>query len=350
MTAIGKKMVNIWLILLFMVLSSNFILYKTELGAMILTEETNPVVIGSLLDLIIIAPILVMLYKKKFSWKMAVGLIASGCIAAKLIIPASFLQPFDAITWTGIGLEAALVMFELSLIISFVRYMPKIKASVRKSDLPRVFSFPQAVDKFVIKNPIVYAICSEVLVFYYSSLSWKKKPYEGITIYKNSSLIAFQIMLIHAVVLETLGVHWMLHYIGINPVVSVIMLVLNIYTVFFLLADIQALRLNPIYFNQKSVYLSQGIMQRMEIQFENIEELITDKVILQGKLSKGTLSFVAKDFETVYPDVIIKLKTPAKATHIMGLEKEYTQVAVRTDSPDEFLERLKSGIENNMMD
>lgn len=341
----GKTRVNLWLALLLLVLVSNWVLYKTNLGSMILTEETNPVVIGSLLDFIVIAPILFMLYKKKFSWKMAIGLIATGCIAAKLIIPASFLQPFDAITWTGIGLEAAIVLFELSLVITFVRYMPKIKESVRNSDLPRVFSFPQAVDQYVTKNPIIYAICSEVLVFYYSFLSWKKKPYEGITIYKNSSLIAFQIMLIHAVVLETIGVHWMLHYIGINPIVAIIMLVLNVYTVFFILADIQALRLNPIYFNHESVYLSQGLMQRVEIQFDNIEELITDKEVIQGKLPKGTLSFVARDFETVYPNVIIKLKNPVKATLIMGLQKECTQVAVRTDSPNEFLEKLQSEIE-----
>lgn len=225
--------------------------------------------------------------------------------------------------------------------------MPKIKASVRNSELPKVFSFPQAVDLYVTKNPIVYAICSEVLVFYYSLLSWKKKPQEGITIYKNSSLIAFQVMLIHAVVLETLGVHWMLHYIGFNPVVSVIMLVLNIYTVFFILADIQTLRLNPIYFNRESVYLSQGLMQRVEIQFDNIEALITDKDVVQEKLPKTTLSFVARDFEKVFPDVIIKLKNPVKAYHLMGLQKEYTQVAVRSDSPNEFLEKLQSGMENN---
>ncbi|MFY3790620.1 beta-carotene 15,15'-monooxygenase [Ureibacillus sp. MALMAid1270] len=347
MTISKLKGNNIWLVLLGLVLASNFVLYKTQFGAMILTEETNPVVIGSLIDFIIIAPTLFMLYKKKFSWKMAIGLIATGCIAAKLIIPANYLQPFDTITWTGIALEAAIFILELSLIISFVRYMPKIKNAVRNSSLPKVFSFPQAVDQYVSKNPLIFAICSEVLVFYYSLLSWKKKPVEGITIYKNSSFMAFQIMLIHATVLETIGVHWLFHYIEINPVVSIIMLVLNIYTVLFLLADIQALRLNPVFFNEESVYLSQGLMKRIKIEFENIEALIVDPEVLQSKLSKDTLDFVARDFETVYPDIIIKLRKPVKGTHLMGLEKQYTQVAVRTDSPNEFLEKLQKGIDRN---
>ncbi len=346
---ISKLKINIWFILLFLVLSSNFILYKTQLGALVLTEETNPVVIGSLIDFIIIAPILFMLYKKKFSWKMAIALIATGCIAAKLIIPASYLQPFDTITWTGIALEAAIVIFELSLIISFVRYLPKIRNAVRSSLLPAVFSFPQAVDQYVTKNPIIHVICSEALMFYYAFFSWKKKPREGITIYKNSSLIAFQIMLIHAVVIETLGVHWLLHMAGISPIVSIIMLILNIYGIIFFLGDIQALRLNPLYFNEKSIYLSQGLMKRVEVHFDNIDEVITDKEVLQSKLPKDILDFVAKDFEKVYPDVIIKLRTPIKATLAMGLQKEYTQVAIRTDSPNEFLEKLQSGIENNKM-
>ena len=51
--------------------------------------------IGSLLDLIVVAPCLFMLHKKKFTWKMAIALIAAGCIVARFLIPAEFLQPFQ---------------------------------------------------------------------------------------------------------------------------------------------------------------------------------------------------------------------------------------------------------------
>lgn len=344
--SLSKVKFNIWFLLLLLVLSSNFILYKTGLSNVILTEKANPVVIGSLLDFIVIAPTLFMLYKKKFSLKMAIALIAIGCIAARLIIPVKYLEPFDMITWTGIALEAAIVIFELSLIISFVRYMPKIKNEVSESVLPTVFSFPLAVNKYVQKNPVIHVICTEALIFYYALASWKKKPKQGITIYKKSNLIAIQIMLIHAVVIETIGIHWMLHIIGLNPILSAIMLILNVYGIFFIIADIQALRLNPIHFNEDVFYISQGLMKRAEIRFENIGEIITKQEILQGKLSKDTLQFVAKDFEKVFPDVIIKLNHPIKATFTMGLQKEYTQVAIRTDSPAEFLEKLLEGIES----
>lgn len=341
---VSKSKINLWLVLLILVLTSNLLLYQTQLGELVLPENTNPVVLGSLFDFLITAPILFMLYKKKFSWKLTITLIASGCIAARLIIPSKLLQPFNTITWVGIGIEAIIVIFELSLIISLIRYLPKIIVSVRRSTLPAVFSFSNAVDKYVAKNPLIYVICAESLMFYYAFCSWKKKPQEGITIYKNSSLIAFQIMLIHAVVIETIGLHWIFHLVGISPIVSIILLILNIYGVIFLLGDIQALRLNPIYINNESIYITQGLMKRAEIPFHNIEDIVIDKSVLQKKLSKDTLDFVARDFEKVYPDVILKLKTPIKATLVMGIQKEYSQVAIRTDAPNEFFEILQNRI------
>src|SRR5690606_25196480 len=102
---------------------------------------------------------------------------------------------------------------------------------------------------------------------------------------------------------------------------------------------------NPIYADEKAVYISQGLMKRAEIEFEQIEEIIVDQEILQSKLPKGTLEFVARDFEQVYPDVLIKLKSPMKAPLVMGIKKEYSQIAIRTDSPGEFLEILQKGIQ-----
>lgn len=342
-----KQKLNIWIILLFLVLMSNFMLYQTKLSNLLLTEDTKLVVAGSLLDFMVISPISFMLYKKKFSWKMAVGLFATGCIAARIIIPAHFLHPFHTVTLAGIALEAIFVMFELALIFTFFFYMPKIIRFVRHSSLPTVFSFPMAVDRHVSKNPMIYMICAETLMFYYAFCSWKQKPREGITIYKNSSLIAFQIMIIHAVIIETIGIHWLLHLLHIPPVISIILLLLNIYGVIFILGDIQALRLNPIYANEKAVYISQGVMKRVEICFNQIEEIVVDEQILQNKLPKDTLEFVAKDFEQVYPNVLIKLKSPINSTLALGIQKKYTQVAIRTDAPGEFLEMLKQGMKKS---
>ncbi|WP_433956729.1 beta-carotene 15,15'-monooxygenase [Cytobacillus horneckiae] len=320
----------IWLLMFFAILLSNYMLYQTNIGNSLLPAKTNGVVLGSLIDLVIMLPLFFMLYRRKFTVKTAVFLCAAGCILAKFLIPNPLLEPYAVITWAGIAIEAAIILVELTLIVAFVRYMPKILQRVKLSALPLVFSFPKAIDEYVKKNPIIHIICSEMLMFYYAFLSWKRKPSEGITLYKNSSYIAFQVMLIHAIVIETLGIHWWLH--DKSMIVSIILLVLNIYSVIFFVADIQAVRLNPLHINDKSMFLSLGLMKRVEIQFENIESINEDPVTLKEKLSNDTIDFMARDLEKVYPDYILKMKQPVKVTLFMGIQKEYSNIAIRTDN------------------
>ncbi|MEH7343517.1 hypothetical protein V7122_06545 [Bacillus sp. JJ1532] len=72
-----------------------------------------------------------------------------------------------------------------------------------------------------------------------------------------SSLMAFQIMLIHSIVIETLGLHWWLY--DKSVVLSIVLLILNVYSVIFFLGEIQAVRLNPVKITDNQIYLSLGL-------------------------------------------------------------------------------------------
>ncbi|MFS0873976.1 beta-carotene 15,15'-monooxygenase [Paenibacillus xylanilyticus] len=335
-----EKAKPMWFMMLVLIFSGNFMLYQTTIGSKILSEKNHFIVLGSMLDLIILLPLFLMLYRNKFTLKSAIILPALGCILIRFLIPISLLEPYETITLIGIVLEGCIIFFEVLLIITFVRYMPKILTDVKRSNLPVVFSFSQAVRHYVRNNSIIQIICSELLMLYYAFSSWKNTAPIGITMYKKSSFIAFQIMLMHAMILETLGVHYWLHEIA--PILSIILLVLNIYTVIFFLANIQALRLNPIHFANDSFYLPLGLTKRAKIDLSNIELLIEDSTILESKLSKDTIDFVIRDFEKVCPDLILKMKTPQKVTLFMGIEKEYNYVAIKTDDPIELKELIKA--------
>lgn len=339
-----EKAKPIWLVMLLLVLSSNFLLYQTSFGTGLLPEKTKLVVLGSLVDLIIVAPIFMMLYLNKFTIKTTIMLSALGCVLLRFFIPSSLLEPFETITWIGIMAEGCLIVLELLLIVTFVRYMPKIIDEIKQSCLPVLFSFSHAADRYVKNQPIIQIICSESLMFYYAFASWKNVPRSGITLYKKSSYVAFQLMMIHAIVIETIGIHYWLH--DKAPLLSIVLLALNIYSVIFFLADVQALRLNPIYSDKDAIYLSLGLMKRTKIEYSNVECIIEDPAVLEQKLSKDTIDFVLRDFEKVYPDFIIKMKTPQKAVLFMGLEKEYNYVAVKSDFPSELKELINTTIEN----
>jgi len=338
MMILGKKQ-NIWLAFLFMVLVSNYTLYNTGLGSSILPIETNGVVLGSLIDLVVIVPVLWMLYKGKFSLKQAIFLAAFGCIAARFIIPLEHLQPFVAVTWAGFAIEAILILLEIFLVATLVRYLPRILDDVRASSLPDLFSFSQAVEKQIPKHPVIQMICSDLLVLYYGFASWKRQERPGLTLHKNSSYIAFQLMIIHGIAIETIGIHWWLH--EKSMILSIVLLIFNIYSVIFFIADMQAIRLNPVYVTDDTIYVSLGLMKRTEIHFDKIEEIIEDKEQLERKLSKDTIDFVARDFGEAYPQVILKMKEPVEVTFMLGIKKRYNQVAIKVDQSQEFKQMLQ---------
>ncbi|GLC90567.1 beta-carotene 15,15'-monooxygenase [Lysinibacillus piscis] len=331
----------IWLVLLLFVLSGNYMLYHTSIGINLLPDEVQPVVIGSLLDLMICFPLFMLLYRNKLSLKTLIAFIAFGCVLFRLIVPSELIAPYNMLTWSGIFIEGCLVLVEFLLIITFIRYMPKIIQDVKRSQLPTLFSFSHAVGKYVKQHPIIQVICSEILMLYYAFCSWRKAVPKGLTLYKKSNYMAFQIMMIHAIIVETIGIHYWLH--AKAPIISIILLVLNIYSVVFFLADLQAMRLNPVSIDEQAVYLSLGLIKRVKIDLDNIEAILDNPELLTKKRSKDMVDFILRDFESVHPDFIVKLKKPVPVTFMMGIEREYQHIAIKSDDPSELKSILSRG-------
>ncbi|XIG94332.1 beta-carotene 15,15'-monooxygenase [Priestia aryabhattai] len=344
-----KKTVSfVALFLLLLVISSNYVLYHSSFGLQSLPADLNGVVVGSILDLSLVAPLLFLAWQRKFSVKYFIVLMATGLIAARFIIPSEYLASFQSVMGLGVGIEGILILFELSLLFMLAKNVPPILRRIKSSSLPFLFSFSQAVNEKFPKQTFLHVLSSEMLMFYYAFGTWKKKPStEGntFTLYKRSSFITFQIMIIHAIVIETLGLHWLLHNTSI--ILSIVLLILNIYSIVFFLGDIQALRLNPLRVEDDRLYVSFGLSKRMEISFSDIAEIVEDAHILQQKVPNTTIEFIARDFETVHPDLLLILKSPIEATLFMGIKKKYQQVAIRVDDPNAFKKIVKERLEKN---
>ena len=341
--AISEKRNYIWLMLLLLVLGSNIAIYNTGLYELLRIHESPQVVVGTLLDLLIVTPILVLIYLRKFSWKIVVGVVAVGCILATIAIPEKMLSPYKIITNSGLFFEAAIIAFELLVIGIFITHLPKLRKIIRADERPVVFSYFSTVQKFT-NNRIVQIFSSELLVGYYALKSWKKKPREGISLHKNSSYIALQLMIIHGIVLESVGIHWWLH--SKAPVLSFILLLINVYGLIFILADMQAMRLTPIYATNQGLYITFGLMKRAYIEYAHIEEVILDCEQLELKKQKNRVEFICRDFEEVFPQVLLKMKTPQRVDFMYGFRKNFEYVAIKCDAPDELLQKIYAGINN----
>jgi hypothetical protein len=286
----------------------------------------------------LVAPLLFLAWQRKFSVKYFIVLMATGLISARFIIPSEYLASFQSVMWLGVGIEGVLILFELSLLFMLVKNVPPILRRIKSSSLPLLFSFSRAMNEKFPKQTFIHILCSEMLMFYYAFGMWKKKPSDEantFTLYKRSSFVTFQIMIIHAIVIETLGLHWLLHNTSI--ILSVVLLILNIYSIVFFIGDIQAFRLNPLRVEDDRIYISFGLAKRMEISFKDIEEIVED--------TNTTIEFIARDFEKVYPDLLLTLKFPIEATLFMGIKKKYQQVAIRVDDPHVFKKIVKERLE-----
>lgn len=349
MNAVVRKPANpAWLILLLLVLGSNLVLYRTEFGGYVLSGASEAVVIGSLIDLAIVAPLLFLAWRRAITLKGFLFGSASGLIVARFLILAEWLGSYTPITYIGFAAEGALILLELVLVVSLFVYLPKILRTTREDPRPLLFAFPAAVDRHIRSHPIVHAFCSEMLMFYYAFGSWKKKPLlseDAFTLHRKTSHLAMQLMLIHAIIIETIGIHWWLHEKSL--LLSIILLILNVYSVIYLIADMQTVRLTPAVFGRDRLYLSLGMANRMEIRYTDIAEVMSDGEELSGKLSKDTAVLIARDFEAARPDVLLKLKHPVSATLFMGIRRPYRAVAIRADEKDAFIRRLKTELGAN---
>jgi len=328
-----------WLILALIVLMSNILAYQLPSIISMAPEEAKGVVIGSLIDCAIVVPALLLLQFKKWSIKNVIAFIASGIIFARFIIPSTFIEPFAVITWSGIFIEIAMIIFEVSLVLLFVRYLPVIIKSVKVSSLPVLFSFPEAVQQKAQHNFIVQILCSELLMVYYALCSWRKKVSQrGFTVYKKSMYIPFVIMIFHACIFEAVAFHWLFH--DKWPIVAWIHTLLSAYGLIFLLADFQATRLHPAMIEQGKLYLSTGLMKRTVIDLEQVKEIHQEDI-------EGAFKFAVLGNTEEKSSFTIEMKEPQTIYLAMGIEKQARYISVFADEPHALLTAIQNENANN---
>lgn len=325
---------------LLLVLISNLLVYRSSISSTVIPEDSFWPVAGSLVDFGLVVPLLVLL-SFRINAKQLLAVIAAGLIAARFIIPALYFEPFAPLFYIGVGIEVLVLAAELALLALLLIHIPKIRRSMRNHAASPLFALFPAVHANVKPNPLIHIILSEALAFYYAFFTWKKQPPEdpsAITLHKNTSSIAFNIMLIHAIIIETIGIHWWLH--DKSALLSIVLLVLNVYSVIYFIGDIQATRLNPLTIRKGNLNVSLGLNKRISVPLDSIET-----VRWGAKPETDALEFVAKDFEEPEPQIVIDFYTPQQAVLFFGQTRAVSQIALKVDDPEK-LRRLLNPIKS----
>lgn len=334
--------------LLTLVVSSNILLYQLEM----MQPLSKEVALGSLIDFLIVIPLITYFFiiRKRYSLKYLLLVMLAGYGTALLIIPQGYLASYSFVKYILFAGEGALLLLEFYIVFKLMMKLPAIIKFYR-SNTVEFSTFPyrleQAFTRYLKPNRFLEIISSEITIVYYSLFSWRKKPLlDGhvFSSHKKTSAIAVYVMLIHALILESVGFHFLLH--SWNEIVAIIALVLNLYTLLIFLAEIQAIRLAPFIITNQHLYIQVGIMKQLIVPIEEIKSIH----YYEGpeKLSKEEEKIVfdacMPDFMREKPAIEIKLYTPQEAKMMYGFKKKVTKVHLRPDEPHMFFEVLNTKI------
>jgi hypothetical protein len=348
-TVAKKPRLLLYVILASLILATNYILYRTP----IFGPVPEGAVIGSLLDLLIILPLLTyfMIIRKRYSLKYMGIVIFAGFAAAYFIVPQQHLSDYPFLPYLLIVSEGAFLLVELYIAYTVITRLPKLLKEYKTLASRNsffLFNIRKAVETSLPDNTAARIFVTEFSMFHYSLFSWKVKVQidHGMTFtyHKKTSVNAVYIMIIHAIAIESVGLHYFLH--SWNPVVSYILLILNIYGILFMLAELQATRLTPFLLTEDHLLLQTGFSSSMHLPLSNIKEI---------KRYDGPEKFSRKEqkglFDARVPDLIqekpmfeILLYEPQDVHFIYGLKRKANRIVLNVDEPDVFYHELQRSL------
>ncbi|MBJ8105309.1 MULTISPECIES: hypothetical protein [Bacillus cereus group] len=341
---ISRDRTSVWFGIVSLIMLSNYLLYALP----IVPAAPKEVVLGSLLDFMFVIPVITYFFiiRKRYSLTYMFPVVIAGYVFARFIIPSDYLQAFSFVSYVIVAGEILFVCFELFLIYRIIRVLPKIikrYKEYRSGYSSFSYAIDQAFDDTMKRSKSVNIILTECKLFYYAFLSWRVKVSESeftYTYHKKTGAIGVYIMIIHATLIESIGFHYLLHQ--WNPVIAWILLILNIYAMVYFLAEIQAMRKNPIIVAEEKVIIQIGLGKKIVIPFTQIDNI----AFYKGEpLKKEVLDATVMEFIKEPPTFEITLKEPIKAQLLYGFSKTVSRVHLNVDEERKFYdavtERLK---------
>ncbi len=332
-----------------LILLCNTLLYQID------TMKPLPqsIALYSLIDFLIVIPVVTYFFiiRKRYSLKYLLPVALAGYGAAWLIVPQGYLASYSFVKYIVFAGEAAFIGLELFILFQVAVKLPRlIRAYKMHSEDGVPFFLPKVEEAFrsaLKSTKVIKVLMTDMGVIYYSLFSWRKRPPRGentFTYHQQTSVIALNIMLIHALAIESIGVHIWLH--SWNAVASTILLILNIYTLLLLLAELQANRLCPFVITDEKLYLHVGLMKRLTVNVEDIREVRCYNG--PEKISKAERKHIfdgrAADFVQEKPAIEMTFVRRVEVKKPFGMTQKVEKAHVRPDDTKGFYEALSAKV------
>ncbi|WP_040731743.1 hypothetical protein [Paenibacillus dendritiformis] len=313
--------------------------------SMLLTSPSPPplVSMGVALDFMIVLPLLVfwlcmrrMNNAKLAAFARALATALAGYAAARLFVPIHGAELRLALDSAALGAGIGLAAYALY-------YAARLRATCRQSrsgGASPVDSIRFAFAETASSEKLGRLLAHEASIGYHAFLSWRKKPYAtqhaaAFPATEQSSMLVVVIGAIHLLVLEGIGLHFLVHL--WSSAAAWILSLSNVYLIFVLIADYRLTKLNPVLVTERLI--------RIRVAHDIWTDIPRDQIaavrLLKEPLPNDELRNTAAPlFGT--PNIMLDLSAPVSVTGRFGSRRDLEHVALCLDQPHEFIAALEA--------
>ncbi|WP_453990711.1 hypothetical protein [Bacillus nitroreducens] len=345
-----NRSIYIFIIVALLILSSNYTLMVIQP----FEPVTDTLILASLFDVTIVLPLFFYLFvvRNRLSLITLLPVFIGGFWFVYFIAPHRDVVIFDYVKYGIFGLEALFIGIELFLLVLLVRKIPLLFQHYKKLKEINFFypsTIRMAMNKTFGKKKLNDILVYDFSIFYYGFFAWKKKWKDGnhlrsFTIHKNSGYFGLFIMLAHAMVIEVIGVHFLIAHFW-NHTAAWIITALDLYALLWIIADYHAVRLSPIVIKDDKLLAQVGIRREIVVDLNtilSIQPTITKKEVRAKE--KHSFAITLPDLIEEDPQFEIILTEPTLATLPFGVKREVTKLYVTVDNKDAFLHELNKWV------
>ncbi len=292
------------------------------------------------LDLLLTSPLLYLLLIRKTNISKTTVL---PFFIAGLVI-ASFIIPEDQQTVLSQFKHFVLPVVELSVVVTiFIKVRQTVKEyKLKKKATPDFFSAIRMAAKEILPQRIVGPFITEIAVFYYCFVNWKKRPLQSneFSIHKKSGMGMVLGVFIFVILVEAGAVHMMLHKMW-SPTAAWILTGLSLYTALQVLGIIRSIPHRPLAIEDQQLVLRFGILSETTIPLEIIESVECSRKRIDKKDGAIKLSTL-DDLES--HNTIIYLKQEHVLEGFYGIKKRFKTIALHVDDKQAFKTSLDEAV------
>jgi len=322
-------------------LSSNLIVIIAPL-AMVITivllvnsglfsQHSSLLSVGVTIDLVLSVPLVyfLLIRRRNIPNLTTVPVFVVGIVVVSLVLPPSNQELLGTVkTWILPLVEIGVVVF---IVWKGRAVVKRLKTEVGKN--PNIFSTLKEVAGEILPERLAYAMVTEMGVFYYGFLSWKRielGPNE-FTYHRKSGTIALLGILLVMILVEMTAVHFLLRQ--WSYVAAWMLTGLSVYTGVQVYGMARSLTRRPYVIEKHSLLLRYGIMGEATIELSNIASFeFSSKAIdvTENALSLSPLAALEKH------NVILHLEDPGTVRGLYGSKQKYSTLAFFVDDKTRF--------------